>query len=134
MILSGRVGKHTDAFAKELIWNTEGKTDVSVWFTDGWKAHERRLSDESELWVGKLGTQRLERTNGILRQQTGRWHRRQNKFSKLWEQTERAVRLAITYFNRVWCNRWTGNTAAQRAGLALAPWNWWDIATYPTLL
>ncbi len=27
-------------------------------------------------------TQRLERTNGILRQQTGRWHRQQNKSAR----------------------------------------------------
>jgi len=44
-------------------------------------------------------TQRVERTNGILRQQTGRWHRRQNKFGKLWSQTIVATRLVITYFN-----------------------------------
>jgi len=49
LILSGRVGKHTDDFLKELIWNTEGKTDTTVWFTDGWKAYERQLSDEVEL-------------------------------------------------------------------------------------
>lgn len=58
LILSGRVGKHTDAFAQELIWNSEGKTDVVIWFTDGWKAYQRKLSDENEIWVGKLGTQR----------------------------------------------------------------------------
>jgi transposase-like protein len=32
--------------------------------------------------IGKDRTQRLERTNGIVRQQTGRWHRRQNA---LWQ-------------------------------------------------
>jgi insertion element IS1 protein InsB len=57
LILSGRVGKHTDSLAQELIWNTEGKTDVSFWFTDGWKAYERKLTEENELWVGKAGTQ-----------------------------------------------------------------------------
>ncbi len=134
LILSGRVGKHTDDFLKELIWNTEGKTDTTVWFTDGWKAYERQLSDEVELWVGKLGTQRLERVNGILRQQTGALHRRQNKFSKLWERTEMTMRLAITYYNWLWSNSWTGDTAAQRAGLALEPWSWWNVLTYPTLL
>jgi IS1 family transposase len=110
LILTGRVGKHTDAFAQTLIWNTEGKTAATVWFTDGWKAYERQLSDAVELWVGKSGTQRLERTNGMMRQQNARFHRRRNKFSKVWEQTERVVRLAIT------------------------PWSWWNITTYPTLL
>jgi len=31
---------------------------------------------------------KLERTNAIVRQQTGRWHSRQNKFAKVWEQKE----------------------------------------------
>lgn len=56
-------------------------------------------SDEVEHYISKVLTQRLERTNGTLRQQTGRWHRRQNKFSKIWEQTEIALRLIINYFN-----------------------------------
>jgi IS1 family transposase len=85
LILTGRVGKHTDAFAQTLIWNTEGKTAATVWFTDGWKAYERQLSDAVELWVGKSGNQRLECTNGLIRQQNGRFHRRQNKSSKVWE-------------------------------------------------
>ena len=35
--------------------------------------------------IGMQHTQRLERTNCIIRQQTDRRHRRQNKFGKLWE-------------------------------------------------
>jgi transposase-like protein len=34
----------------------------------------------------------------------------------------------------VWCNSWTGDTAAERAGLALEPWTWQDVTNYPTLL
>jgi len=49
--------------------------------------------------IGKDRTQRLERTNGILRQQTGRWHHQQNKFGKQWEQTKVTIRLAVSYFN-----------------------------------
>jgi IS1 family transposase len=89
---------------QELIANPEGKTDALIWHTDGWQADEGQLCDEIELWVGKLGPQRLERTNGILRQQNGRWHRRQNKFSKVWAATEWIVRLAITYCNWIWQN------------------------------
>jgi insertion element IS1 protein InsB len=44
------------------------------------------------------------------------------------------VRLAITYFNWIWQNSWTHDTAAQRAGLALEPWSWSNITTYPTFL
>ncbi len=41
-------------------------------------------NDEIEHYISKTLTQRVEPTNGIVRQQTGRWHRQQNKFSKLW--------------------------------------------------
>jgi IS1 family transposase len=83
LILSGRIGKHTDKLAIELVASTEGKTDCKEWHTDGWGGYERVLrDDEVEHYIGKVLTQRLERTNGCLRQQTGRWHRRQNA---LWQ-------------------------------------------------
>ncbi len=82
LILSGRVGKHTDRFLDELVVSTEGKTDCKDWYTDDWGGYERVLPGEIVHTIGKQHTQRLERTNGIVRQQTGRWHRRQNKFGK----------------------------------------------------
>jgi hypothetical protein len=77
----------------------EGKTDTKNWNTDGWGGYQRVLPFEINHHVGKEGTQRLERTNGILRQQTGRWHRQQNKFAKVWEQTKVTARLVVSYFN-----------------------------------
>ena len=65
--------------------------------------------------MGKQKTQRLERNNGIIRQQTGKWHRRQNKFGKLWEQTKVTARLVVSYFDWIWVNSRLGTTAAQRA-------------------
>jgi IS1 family transposase len=73
LILSGRVGKHTDSLAPKLAASTEGKTDCKQWHTDGWKGYERVLhNDEVEHYIGKILMPRLERTNGRLRQQTGR--------------------------------------------------------------
>lgn len=66
LILTGRVGKRTDAFLEELVVSTEGKTDCQCWKTDGWKGDSRVLPPDVEHQVGKEGTQRLERTNGIL--------------------------------------------------------------------
>ena len=86
LILSGRVGKHTDVFIEQLVVSTEGKTNGKVWYTDGWEGYKRVLTPEISHIIGKENTQPLERTNGVVRQQTGRWHRRQNKFGKLWEQ------------------------------------------------
>jgi hypothetical protein len=91
------------------------------------------LGDEVEHYISKALTQRLERTNGIMRQQTGRWHRRQNKFGKDWEQTKVTLRLVISYFNWIWVHSRLGTTAAQRADLTSQPWGWRDIAAYPTL-
>ena len=121
MILSLRVGKHTDEFLAELTANTEGKTDCKYWYTDDWGGYERVLPPEITHVTGKENTQRLERTNGIVRQQTGRWHRRQNKFGKLWEQIEVTARLVVSYFNWIWQHSRTKDSAAQRAGLASKP-------------
>lgn len=134
LILSGRVGKRTDKLAIELVASTEDKTSCTEWNTDGWQAYGRILPDEEvDHYISKALTQRLERTNGILRQQTGRWHRQQNKFAKLWEQTLVTLRLVITYFNWIWVHSRLGTTAAQRADLTAEPWSWLDIAVYPTL-
>ena len=72
LILSDRVGKHTDAFLDKLVTSTEGKTDAKIWYTDGWSGYERVLPLEDTHIVGKENTQRVEHTNGIVRQQTGR--------------------------------------------------------------
>ncbi len=133
LILSVRVGKHTDIFLDELVVSTEGKTNSKLWYTDNWGGYERVLPPEILHVVGKENTQRLERTNGIVRQQTGRWHRRQNKFGKLWAQTIVTARLVVSYFNWIWSHSRTHDTAAQRAQLTTHAWTWHDFATYPTL-
>lgn len=135
LILCARLGKHTDEFAQELVSSTEGKTDCTEWHTDGWGGYERALcSDEIEHYISKALSQRVERTNGIMRQQTGRWHRRQNKFGKLWDQTKVTLRLVISYFNWIWQHSCLKTTASQRAELTDHPWTWNDIVTCPTLL
>jgi len=134
LILAARVGKHTDALLEELVVSTEGKTDCKQWNSDDWAGYERVLPPEIEHYIGKDQTQRLERTNGIVRQQTGRWHRRQNKFGKLWEQSKVTVRLVVSYFNWIWQHSRDKTTAAQRAGLSERPWSWYDLATFPTTI
>ncbi len=133
-LLSARVGKHTNKLIEELVNSTEGKTDCQEWNTDGWGGRKRVLPPEVEHYIGKERTQRLERTNGILRQQAGRWHRQQNKFGKEWEQTKVTTRLVVSYFNWMWQHSRLGSTAAQRAGLASDSCSWHAFATFPTLL
>ena len=81
LILAARVGKHTDELYalggakpyEELVVSSEGKTDCKQWNSDDWGGYERVLPPEILHYIGKDKTQRLERTNGIVRQQTGRW-------------------------------------------------------------
>ena len=133
LILAARVGKHTDLFITDLVNSTEGKTDCLNWKTDGWGGYERVLAAHINHEVGKEQTQRLERTNGILRQQTGRWHRKQNKFAKVWEQTKVTTRLVVSYFNWIWRHSRLGTTASQRAELSNQSWTGNNLATYPTV-
>ena len=46
LILSVRIGKHTDAFLDELVVSTEGKTSSKRWYTDNWGGYERVLPPE----------------------------------------------------------------------------------------
>ena len=92
-----------------------GLTDCQNWKTDGWPSYQRVLPPLVKHQVEKIGTQRLERTNGILRQQTGKWHRHQNKFAKVWEQTEVTTRLVLIA-TLIRQHSRLGTTAAQRAG------------------
>ena len=134
LILTGRVGKHTDEMIEELVVSTEGKTECKSWNSDGWGGYERVLPPEIKHYIGKDRTQRLERTNGIVRQQSGKWHRRQNKFGKMWEETKVTTRLVVGYFNWIWEHSRFKTTAAQRAGLSKQSWTWEDIITFPTIL
>lgn len=134
LILAARVGKHTDALIEALVVSTEGKTNCKQWNSDDWGGYERVLPPEILHSIGKDKTQRLERTNGIVRQQTGRWHRRQNKFGKVWEQTKVTTRLVVSYFNWIWQHSRLKTTAAVRANLTERPWSWHDVVTYPTII
>jgi len=134
LILAARVGKHTAELIDELVASTEGKTNCKQFNSDGWGGYERVLPPELQHYIGKDKTQRLERTNGIIRQQTSRWHRRQNKFGKVWEQTKVTTRLVVSYFNWIWQHSRCKTTAAQRAGLTTRAWSWDDVALCPTLI
>ena len=56
LIMGMRVGKHTDSFLSELLFNTEGKTDCKVWYTDDWGGYERILPPEVIHIIGKENT------------------------------------------------------------------------------
>ena len=91
------IGKHTDQLlgerpgpapeAKELVNN--GILMIRMGMNEFYPPPSKAKH------IGAYQTQQLEGTNGMKRQQIGRWHRRQNKFGKVWEQTKITIRLAI---------------------------------------
>ena len=56
-----------------------------------------------------------------MSQQTGRCHSLQNKYTKVWQQTEATVRLFVSYFNWIGIHSEKKNKAAMRAGLVNNP-------------
>ena len=44
-VLCGRIGKHSDELAQELVITTQGKTRCKERHTDGWSGYERVLCD-----------------------------------------------------------------------------------------
>lgn len=53
LVLSGRIGKHTDELAQELIEHTKGKTACHHWQTNGWEGYSRHLTDKVSHQVSK---------------------------------------------------------------------------------
>ncbi len=71
LILAARVGKHTDELIEELVVSTQGKTNCKRFNSDDWGGYQRVLPPEILHYIGKDRTQRLERTNGIVRGSNG---------------------------------------------------------------
>ena len=136
LILAARVGKHTDELIEQLVVSSEGKTACKRFNSEDWGGYQRVLPLEIEHYLGKDKTQRLERTNGIVRQQTGRWHRRQNQFGKLGEQTKLTTRLGVSYFNWIWQHRRLKTTEQrnEQDERTQRPWTWHNLVTYPTII
>ena len=99
----------------ELIVTTEGKRIVRNGILMIGADMKGFYHLKSFITLVKDKTQRLERTNGIVRQQTGRWHRRQNKFGKVWEQSKLTARLVVSYFNWIWKHSRLPTTAAPKS-------------------
>ena len=95
---------------------------------------EVKAVDTAEVSSVEMWSLKIERVNGILRQQTGRFHHKQNKFAKRWEWTEIIVRLLVSFYNWIWVSSRHKTTAAQRANLTDRKWNWHGVCIYPTLI
>lgn len=98
LILAASVGKQR-IHSSSNYFQCRRKNPCKQFNTDDWDGHERVLAPEIKPDIGKNKIQRLERTNGTVRKPTGRWHRQQNKFDQVWEQTKVTTQLIVSYFN-----------------------------------
>ncbi len=75
------------------------------------------------------------RTNGTVRQQTGRWHRRQNK-ARQGMGTDKSDNSISSESQQNGFGSMVASNLPQlwRAGLTSRSWTWSDIATYPTIV
>jgi hypothetical protein len=134
LILSGRIGKHTDSEAIELVASTQAKTDCQQWHTDGWRGYEPVLRDEqvehyswhfeatvgAHLWNPWAADRTLASARESMRAKSGS----KRKSPYVW--------LSATSIGRRQ-HSCLGTRAAQRAELTARPWTWNHFATYPTL-
>lgn len=79
-ILSFVFGRRTDAACKQLISNLQ-HFNISAYFTDDWKSYAKYIPADKHV-IGKLGTQKIENKNLLLRTRIKRLARKTLCFSK----------------------------------------------------
>ena len=90
-------GRRTDAACQQLLDKLAG-CQITRFYTDYWESYEK-LIPEHRHWVGKMGTQRIERNNLTIRTRLKRWHRRTICFSKSKEMDDALLKLFFHHRN-----------------------------------
>jgi insertion element IS1 protein InsB len=90
-------GRRTDATCQQLL-DKLAKCQITRFYTDRWESYEK-LIPEHRHWIGKAGTQRIERNNLTIRTRLKRWHRRTICFSKSDEMDDAVIRLFFHHRN-----------------------------------
>jgi IS1 family transposase len=91
------VGRRTDQSCQQLLDKLR-ECHVTRFYTDDWESYEK-LIPEYRHWVGKRGTQRIERQNLNFRTHLKRLHRRTICFSKSREMHEAVIKLYVNHLN-----------------------------------
>ena len=92
-------GRRTDASCQQLLDKLAG-CQITRFYTDYWESYEK-LIPEHRHWVGKAGTQRIERNNLTIRTRLKRWHRRTICFSKSEEMDDAVLKLFFHHRNHL---------------------------------
>lgn len=96
-ILGFSLGKRTDESLSKLLDKLDS-IQITRFYTDNWESY-RNLIAESHHWIGKTGTQRIERQNLNFRTHLKRLQRKTICFSKTKEMLEVVVKLYIHQLN-----------------------------------
>jgi IS1 family transposase/transposase-like protein len=90
-------GRRTDQTCR-LLLDKLAKCQITRFYTDRWESYEK-LIPEHRHWIGKQGTQRIERNNLTIRTRLKRWHRRTICFSKSAEMDDAVIKLFFHHRN-----------------------------------
>jgi insertion element IS1 protein InsB len=90
-------GRRTDEACQQLL-DKLAECHITRFYTDRWESYEK-LIPEHRHWVGKAGTQRIERNNLTIRTRLKRWHRRTICFSKSDEMDDAVIKLFFHHRN-----------------------------------
>ncbi len=90
-------GRRTDESCRRLL-DKLAICRITRFYTDAWESYAK-LIPEHHHWVGKDGTQRIERNNLTIRTRLKRWQRRTICFSKNDELHDAVVKLFIHHRN-----------------------------------
>jgi insertion element IS1 protein InsB len=90
-------GRRTDAACQHLL-DKLARCQVTRFYTDRWESYEK-LIPEHRHWIGKAGTQRIERNNLTIRTRLKRWQRRTICFSKSEKMDDAVLKLFFHHRN-----------------------------------
>jgi IS1 family transposase/transposase-like protein len=90
-------GRRTDAVCRQLLEKL-APCQATRFYTDWWDSYGKLIPSHRH-WVGKVGTQRIERNNLTIRTRLKRWQRRTICFSKTDEMDEAVIKLFFHHRN-----------------------------------
>jgi len=96
-MLAFSLGKRTDESLRNLLGKLSA-VQITRFYTDNWESYQN-LIPEVRHWIGKSGTQRIERQNLNFRTHLKRLQRRTICFSKTKKMLEAIVKLYIHQLN-----------------------------------
>lgn len=92
------VGRRTDQTCQRLL-DKLADCRVTRFYTDEWESYQKLIPSYRH-WIGKLGTQRIERHNLNFRTHLKRLQRRTICFSKSADMHEAVIKLYVDHLNR----------------------------------